>query len=93
VPDITSSNLLFNPKAYACLFFRQNGGDGLLGEKGNPIPQLFHIALWIWKKNPFRTNFFRQGFDPPSLNSQFEDATLMGIIGMEYQFHGSFLHW
>jgi hypothetical protein len=89
VSDITSPNLPIFPKTYVCLFFRQNGGDGLFGEKGNPIPQLFHIALWIWKKSPFRTNFFRQGFDPPFLNSQFEDATLMGVIRMGFRFHGA----
>jgi len=76
-----------------CLFFRQNGGDSLLQEEENPIPQLFHIALWIWKKKPFRTNFFRQRFNPPSLNSQFEDARVIRIIRMEFHFDRSFLHW
>jgi hypothetical protein len=72
----TSSDLLVRSEAYVCLFFRQNGGDSLLQEEENPNPQLFHIALWIWEKKPFITNFFRQRFDPPSLKSQIEDATL-----------------
>jgi len=76
-----------------CLFFRQNGGDSLLQEEENPIPQLFHIALWIWRKKPFRTNFFRQKFDPPSLNSQFEDARFIVTFRIEFQFYRSFLHW
>ncbi len=57
-----SSNLPVHPEAYVCLFFRQNGGDSLLQKEENPIPQLFHMALWIGEKNPFRTNFFRQRF-------------------------------
>jgi hypothetical protein len=74
-----------------CLIFRQNGGDSLLQQEENPIPQLFHIALWIWKKKPFRTNFFRHRLDPVSLNSQFEDARVIAItIRMEIQFYRRF---
>jgi hypothetical protein len=67
-----------------CLFFRQNGEDSLLLEEENPIPQLFHIALWIEKKKPFRTNFFRQRFNPLFLNSKFGFARSIAIIAMEF---------
>jgi hypothetical protein len=42
------------------------------------------------KKKPFTTNFFRQRFNPPSLNSQFEDARFIAIIRMEFQFYRRF---
>src|SRR3990170_1966790 len=57
-----------------CLFFRQNDGDSFLQEEDNPIPQLFHNALWIRKKRPSRTNFLRQKLDPSFLDSQSGDA-------------------
>jgi hypothetical protein len=45
-----------------CLIFRQNGGDSLLQEEEDPIPQLFHIPMWIRQKKLFRTRFLRQRF-------------------------------
>jgi hypothetical protein len=55
----------------------QKCGDGLLREEENSNPQLFHTALWIWEKKHFWTNFLRKRFDPSSLNSQNEEATLV----------------
>ena len=78
---------------YVCLFFRQNDGDSLLREGENPIPQPFHNALWIRKKKPFRTNFFRQRLNPPFLNSQTGNAKPIAIITMESQFDRNLLHW
>jgi hypothetical protein len=45
-----------------CLIFRQNGGDSLLREEEDPIPQLFHIPMWIRQKKLFRTRVLRQRF-------------------------------
>ena len=54
----TSSKLFVLPRYYVCLFFRQNGGRSLLQEEAKPIPQLFHMGLWIWEKKPSGTNLF-----------------------------------
>jgi len=69
-----------------CPFIRQNGGDSLLQKEAYPIPQLFHIALWIHKKNPFRTNFFRLTLI--SLNSQPGDAKSVARMTLKLSFDG-----
>ena len=63
----TSSYLLVLPRAYPCLFFRQNGGESLLREEENPNQQLFHIALWIWKKKTSQNILFQTEIRPTFL--------------------------
>jgi hypothetical protein len=64
-----------------------------LGRRGIQFHNFSTLPFGFGRKTLSEQTFSGSEFDPPSLNSQFEDATLMGIIGMEYQFHGSFLHW
>ena len=57
VPDVDHAT-----RTYACLFLRQNGGDGFLKEGKSSFPQLLNIPLWIPQENLFRTNLFRERF-------------------------------
>jgi hypothetical protein len=41
--------------SYLCLFFGQNGADGLAQGTDDLTPQRFNTPVWISQKRPFKT--------------------------------------